>query len=164
VKDWLRRRFVEPLLTLLSQGADPKRLAICVAIGVVVGNIPILGVSTILCTFIALAFRLNLPAIQLVQGAMAPIQVLLIIPYVRLGERMMGAAPEPLSVAAATDLISHGVGHAVYVLREAILHAGVAFLAVGPVATFALYRVLMPVFTRAALAGRKPRPATGPLP
>ena len=56
------------------------------AIGVVVGNIPILGVSTILCTAIALGFRLNLAAIQLTQALMAPSQLLLIIPFVLLGE------------------------------------------------------------------------------
>lgn len=154
MKDWLRRRFVEPLVALLRQGADPKRLAICVAIGVVVGNIPILGVSTILCAIIALAFRLKLPAIQLVQGAMAPIQVLLIIPYVRLGEWMLRAPPEPLSVAAATDLLNHGLGHAVFVLREAILHATVAFVVVAPIATLALSRLLRPIFVRAAMAGK----------
>src|SRR5258708_31829384 len=67
LKNWLHRWFLEPLLALLRQGISPQRLALCVAIAVVVGNIPILGVSTILCAFIALIFRLNLPAIQLVQ-------------------------------------------------------------------------------------------------
>ena len=72
VKNWLHHRLFKPLLALLSQGIAPDRLALCVAIGVVVGNIPILGVSTILCGAVALAFRLNLPAIQIVQAAMAP--------------------------------------------------------------------------------------------
>jgi uncharacterized protein (DUF2062 family) len=64
MRNWLSRRLVEPLLTLLRQGVSPQRLALCVAIAIVVGNIPILGVSTILCGLIALVFRLNLPAIQ----------------------------------------------------------------------------------------------------
>ena len=157
---WLRRRLVDPLLALLGQGIEPQRLALCVAIGVVVGNIPILGVSTILCTIIALAFRLNLPAMQLVQGAMAPTQLLLIIPFVRLGEWMLGAPPEPLSVAAGVDLMAHGVGHAVYVLREAILHAGLAFLVVSPLAVLAISRALRPIFVRAALSRKRLVPAT----
>jgi uncharacterized protein (DUF2062 family) len=57
VKNWLYRRIFEPLLSLLKQGISPNRLALCVAIGVVVGNVPILGISTILCAAIALAFR-----------------------------------------------------------------------------------------------------------
>jgi uncharacterized protein (DUF2062 family) len=72
LKNWLNWRPLEPLVALLRQGISPRRLALCVAIAVVVGNIPILGVSTILCACIALIFRLNLPVIQLVQAAMAP--------------------------------------------------------------------------------------------
>jgi len=53
---------------------SPNRLALCVALGIVIGNIPILGVSTLICAAIALVFRLSLAAIQIVQAAMAPIQ------------------------------------------------------------------------------------------
>ncbi len=147
---WLRRRLWEPLVALLRQGISPRRLALCVAIGIVVGNAPILGTSTILCTVIALLFRLNLPAIQLVQAAMAPTQVLLIIPYVRLGEWLLGAPRQPLSIEADLALLGQGIGRAVIVLWDAILHAGFAFLIVAPLATYALYRILAPVFARAA--------------
>jgi uncharacterized protein (DUF2062 family) len=138
VKKWLHRRLVGPLLALLTQGISPDRLALCVAIGVVVGNIPILGVSTIICTVIALAFRLNLPAIQLVQAAMAPTQILLIIPFVRLGEWIARAPMQPVSIKAALALMSQGLWHTVLVLWEAILHAGMA------------WALLTPLFERAA--------------
>jgi uncharacterized protein (DUF2062 family) len=154
MRDWLRRRILEPLLTLLRQGVSPERLALCVAIGVVVGNIPILGVSTLLCTAIALVFRLNLPAIQLVQAAMAPTQILLIIPFVRLGEWILRAPPQPLSIPAGLALISQGVGHAVVVLWDAIVHAGFAWILVAPFAVLMLYKLLTPVFERASMQMR----------
>ena len=71
VKGGLRGRILDPLHRLLQQGVSAERLALCVAIGVVVGNIPILGTSTLLCAAIALLFRLNLPAMQIAQAAMA---------------------------------------------------------------------------------------------
>ncbi len=147
---WLKKRLWAPLLGLLKSGIAPDRLSLCVAIGIVVGNIPILGTSTILCTVIALLFRLNLPAMQLVQAAMAPTQLLLIIPYVRLGEWLLHVPPQPLSIPAAMALMSAGIGTAVVTLWDAILHAGLAFLVVGPLVTYALYRILKPVFTLAA--------------
>ncbi len=147
---WLRRRVWQPLIGLLKQGISPDRLALCVAIGIVVGNIPILGLSTALCALIALVFRLNLAAMQLVQALMAPTQVLLIIPYVRLGEWILRAPHQPLSIAAGLALLEHGVRNAVTVLWDAILHAGFAFLLVAPVAIFLLYRLLVPIFARAA--------------
>jgi cyclopropane-fatty-acyl-phospholipid synthase len=150
MKSWLLRRLWAPLLVLLKQGVSPEKLALCVAIGIVVGNIPVLGTSTIICTVIALLFRLNLPAMQLVQAAMAPTQLLLIIPYVRLGEWLLRAPHEPVSIAAGLALMKHGPGSAIAALWDAILHASFAFLLVGPVATFAFYRILRPVFLIAA--------------
>jgi len=148
--NWLRRKVIEPLVALLRQGMSPQRLALCVAIGVVVGNIPILGVSTLLCTALALAFRLNLAAIQLVQAVMAPTQLLLIIPFVRLGEWIVRAPPQPLSVKEGLALIAQGAGHAIVVLWDAILHAGLAWILVAPLAVLLFYKCLTPVLERAA--------------
>jgi uncharacterized protein (DUF2062 family) len=158
LKNWLYRWLLEPLLALLRQGISPQRLALCVAIAVVVGNIPILGVSTILCAFIALIFRLNLPAIQLVQAAMAPTQLLLIIPFVRLGEWIVRAPPQLVSIKAALALMSQGgVWQAVVVLRDAIFHAGLAWALTAPFCVYLIHRLLTPVFERmAAQIGRPP--------
>jgi len=150
VKTFLRRRILAPLVTLLTQGISPERLALCVAIGVVVGNIPIPGISTGLCLLIAMAFRLNLAAIQLAQAAMAPTQLLLIIPFVRLGEWLTGAPPQPLSIKAALGLLAAGAGHALAVLWKSLMHAGLAWSLLAPAAIYVLYKALTPIFARAA--------------
>lgn len=157
MKNWLKHRLLDPLLALLRQGMSPRRLALCAAIAIVVGNIPILGVSTILCTLIALPFRLNLPAIQLLQAAMAPTQLLLIIPFVRMGEWITRAPRQVISIKEGLSLISHGVWQAVMVLRDAIFHAGLAWILVAPFCTYAFYRLLTPIFERlAARVQRRP--------
>jgi uncharacterized protein (DUF2062 family) len=156
LKNWLNRRLLEPLLALLRQGISPRRLALCVAIAIVVGNIPVLGVSTILCTFIALIFRLNFPAIQLVQAAMAPTQVLLIIPFVRLGEWILRVPPQVVSIKAALALMSQGMWQATVVLRDAIFHAGLAWALIAPFAVYLIHRLLTPVFERMAAQIRRP--------
>lgn len=152
MKDFFKRRLLDPLLALLKQGVAPERLALCVAIGVTVGLIPVLGISTLLCTVIALAFRLNLPAMQLTQAVMAPLQLLLIVPFVRLGEWMMHAVTQPVSISAGLALMRQGIWHTVVILKDAILHASVAWIAVAPVAVYTLYRILRPIFSRAAAA------------
>jgi uncharacterized protein (DUF2062 family) len=163
MKRWLYHRLVEPLLTLLRQGMTPSSLALCVSIGIVIGNIPILGVSTILCAIIALAFRLNLPAMQLAQAAMAPTQILLIIPFVRLGEWITRAPRQPLSIKEGLTLIEHGVWNAVVFLWDAIVHAAIAWALVAPVAVYGLYRAFTPFFaTAAARVRRNPRRAQSP--
>jgi uncharacterized protein (DUF2062 family) len=150
VKNWLHRKLLDSLLVLLTQGISPNSLALCVAIGVVVGNIPVLGVSTIICTIVALIFRLNLPAIQLVQAAMAPTQLLLIIPFVRLGEWIMRTPAQAVSIKAAFALMAQGIWHSVIVLKDAILHASVAWALIAPFSIYLIYRLLTPLFQRAA--------------
>ena len=81
---------------------------------------------------------------------MAPTQLLLIIPFVRLGEWILRLPPEPVSIKQALALMAQGAGHAVAALWDAILHAGLAWILVAPFAVYSLYRLLTPVFVRAA--------------
>jgi uncharacterized protein (DUF2062 family) len=157
LKKWLHRMLLAPLLALLRAGLAPRQLALCIAIAIVVGNIPILGVSTILCTCIALVCRLNLPAIQLVQAAMAPTQLLLIIPFVRLGEWLLGAPRQAVSVTGGLALLSQGLWQTVVVLRDAIFHAALAWILIAPLCIYLFQRLLTPVFERmVAQARRRP--------
>lgn len=82
---------------------------------------------------------------------MAPTQVLLIIPFMRLGEWIVHAPPQPMTVKAGLALLSHGIWQAVVVLRDAIFHAGLAWALVAPLTVFLLNRLLRPVFERMAL-------------
>ncbi len=156
---WLRRRIVDPVLGLLRQGLAPGQLALSLAFGFGVGIFPVLGVSTPLLTVIALGMRLNLPAIQFVNYLVSPLQLLLIIPFVRVGERLLGAAPQPLTVGAGLEILAKGVVQAVVILWDAILHAALGWIAIGPVLIFLLYRALLPLLHRAA--ARMQGPATG---
>ena len=114
----LKRRLVDPVLALLRQGLSPRELALSLSFGAGVGIFPVLGVSTPLLTGIALWMRLNLPAIQLVNYLASPLQLLLIIPFVRVGEALTGAPPQPLSVSAGMDMLAGGVLQAIVVLWD----------------------------------------------
>jgi uncharacterized protein (DUF2062 family) len=69
----------------LRQGISPRRLALTLALGFAIGCIPVVGIPTALCALLALALRLNLPAIQAANYAVMPLQLVLIVPFVRLG-------------------------------------------------------------------------------
>jgi uncharacterized protein (DUF2062 family) len=72
----------------LLQGISPRRLALTLALGFAIGCIPVLGVTTTLCVLVALALRLNFPAIQAANWTAAPLQLVLIVPFMRLGGRI----------------------------------------------------------------------------
>lgn len=148
--NWIRRRIADPILALLRQGITPGKLALSLAFGVGFGIFPVLGVGTPALTFIALAFRLNLPAVQLVSYLLSPLQLLLIIPFVRIGERVLGAAPQPLSVNAGLELVAAGAWQAAITLRDAILHAALGWILVGPALIYVLFLLFRPLLVRAA--------------
>ncbi len=150
MKQVLRRKLVDPILGLLQQGLAPRELALCLALGIGIGLFPVLGISTLLLAVIALVKRLNLAAIQLVNYLIYPLQLLLIIPFVRLGEALTGAARQPLSIEAGLGLLAEGVWNAVVTLWDAIVHAALGWLVVGPIGIYLLYRLLVPMLARAA--------------
>ena len=80
-RDSIRQQLVE----WLRQGMTPRRLAVTLALGLAVGCIPVVGITTLLCAALALAFGLNQPAIQAANYAVMPAQIVLIVPFVRLG-------------------------------------------------------------------------------
>ncbi|MDX5443754.1 MAG: DUF2062 domain-containing protein, partial [Hymenobacteraceae bacterium] len=57
--NFFKRKFITPLLDLLKQGLTPEKLSLTVAIGAVVGLIPVFGVTTVFSTLLALRLRLN---------------------------------------------------------------------------------------------------------
>jgi len=146
---FFKRRLVDPILALLAQGLAPRELALCIALGAGVGIFPVLGVSTPALTVLALWLRLNLPAIQLISYLMSPVQLLLIIPFVRVGERVMGADPQPLTIEAGLEILADGALHAIVTLWDAIVHAAIGWVLIGPIAIYVLYRLLIPVLEQA---------------
>ncbi|MEP7246853.1 MAG: DUF2062 domain-containing protein [Gammaproteobacteria bacterium] len=150
IRGFLRRRLADPILELLRQGVTPDKIALSLAFGLGFGIFPVLGVSTILCTVVALVLRLNLPAIQLVNYLAAPLQIALIIPFVRLGEHVANATAQPLTVAGGFKLLAQGAFQAIVVLWDAIVHAALGWLIVGPVLIYGLYRLFTPILVRAA--------------
>jgi uncharacterized protein (DUF2062 family) len=77
----------------LSQGISPLRLSLTLALGFAVGCIPVIGIPTVLCAALALSLRLNQPAIQAANYAVMPLQLALIVPFVRLGGWIFSAHP-----------------------------------------------------------------------
>jgi uncharacterized protein (DUF2062 family) len=155
--NYIRRRLLDPVLELLRQGVTPEKIALSLAFGLGLGIFPVLGASTVLCTVVAIVLRLNLPAIQLVNYLASPLQLALIIPFVRVGEHLLGLKAQPLSVAEGFRIMAQGVLHAIVVLWDAIVHAALGWVVIGPVLIGALYHAFRPLLVRAA---RLRRPLT----
>jgi hypothetical protein len=85
----------------LRQGISPPRLALTLALGFAIGCIPVVGIPTLVCAGLALALRLNLPAIQAANYAVMPLQLILIVPFVRLGGWLFPSGSTQVATASA---------------------------------------------------------------
>jgi len=74
-----------------SVGDSAAKTAWTIALGFAVGMFPLLGVTTLACVLLARVLRLRQAPIQMGNYAALPFQIFLIIPFLRLGERIAGA-------------------------------------------------------------------------
>jgi uncharacterized protein (DUF2062 family) len=133
----------------LSQGVTPLRLAVTLALGFAVGCIPVIGIPTVLCAGLALALRLNLPAIQAANYAAMPLQLALIVPFVRLGGWLVSTPAHParsfvplaLERFSAVNLATRATGMAGEALLAWLLAAIPAVLLMTLALNFMLRRI-----------------------
>ena len=87
-----------PIFDQFRQGTSPERIALTIALGVLLSIFPILGATTVLCTLAALFLRLNQPIIQVINYVSYPLQLVLLIPFYRAGETLFRQPHVPLSI------------------------------------------------------------------
>ena len=147
-ENFFTRRLVRPLLELLRQGVTPEKLALSLSLGVVLGVFPALGWTTVLCALAALILRLNIPATQLVNYFMYPVQLATIIPFFRLGEILFRAQHLPLSVKQIYVMAHADLWGAIKFLWTSNWHAMVVWGLLAPPIAAAIYFALTPLFKR----------------
>lgn len=156
----MRGRARVPLRSLLRAGFAPKVLAWSVAAGLAFGIIPVMGTSTLLCVAAGSVFRLNQAAMQAANLAAYPLQLALLIPFIRLGERLFGAPA--LSPSMLRSALEAGAWEALGRLGTSLWHAGVAWLVVVPLPVALLAWTLTPLLR--VLAGAFHQPEAPPRP
>lgn len=92
------KKLWERLVGFLKSGITPKRLALTCALGVIVGIFPIWGITTLLCFIVAPLFRVNIVVLQLVHYFVYPLQLILIIPFIKLGTYLFNVNPMPYAL------------------------------------------------------------------
>ena len=124
-------------LGFLQAGTSPEKLALACATGVVIGIVPVWGVTTFICFGLAAILRINVALLQLVNYAMYPLQILLVLPYIKSGEYLFQLKPLPYGPLELMELFTTNMLEALGELGFAIL-TGVGVWAVTSVPLFAL--------------------------
>jgi uncharacterized protein (DUF2062 family) len=148
LRSWIHRKLIHPFVDLLKQGMLPEKIALTVALGISLGVIPMLGTTTTLCTLAALALRLNLPAIMVVNAAVYPLQLAFLVPFLRAGAWLFRVEGPKLTAVQIFQLIRANVWHAILTLFTATMHALVVWLIAACIVSSIVYLIAVTLLRR----------------
>ncbi|XP_057857942.2 uncharacterized protein LOC131067024 isoform X1 [Cryptomeria japonica] len=142
---WIRLKIVDPLVVILKRGVEPKQLALSAALGLTLGIFPICGVTVLLCGIAAtlLGSAIQAPTLMLANLIATPIELSLVIPFLRVGEVITGGAHLPLTSDALKKLITGQASHEVLL---GVMHALIGWLVTAPFILMVLYILFIPIF------------------
>lgn len=152
----IKRYALDPVVAQLKQGTTPEKIALSIVVGASISVFPVLGATTGLCVLAGMLLRLNHPIVQLVNYLVYPLQLALILVFIRMGESVFNAPRLPFSIS---ELATQFHASPVLFFREfgvALVHGVCAWLVIVPPVALAAYCALRPAVR--ALA-RKTRPA-----
>lgn len=152
-----QRRVRDPIVAQLTQGITPEKIALTIAVGSACALFPILGTTTLLCFLVALALRLNQPITQLINQALWPVHVPVIVICVHFGEILFGVPRQRFFVREMrafweqpfTSFWSH-VGDFLHRFGPTAWHAIVAWAVLAPFYIAVVYYIARPVMRSVA--------------
>ena len=145
---WFNRKVRDPLLAELKQGITAKDLALACAVSLAIAVNPFIGTTTLLCLLAGRIFRLNHVVMQIINYFSYPLQIALIIPWVRLGEKITGSKPQVIEIGQMKAEFTQSFAGFLSKFCEMGLHAFLGWLVVIPVVTWILYRIFIIIFRR----------------
>jgi len=138
----VKTKIIYTLSGLFKQGLSPVKLSLVIALGMTLSVFPLLGTTTLICTFVSILFNLNLPVIQLANYVAFPLQVILFFPFLKLGKTIFNISLEPITRAQLVLTFEEGFFHALQSLSSYLITACLGWaLAIIPV-FFVLYVLL----------------------
>jgi len=145
IREFLRCRILHPLLRLLRGGVTPRRLAWSLALGIVIGINPSVGLTTLVVVMLAWMLGLSQVASQIGAHAVAPLHLLLFVPFIELGVHIFHTRRLPLS----RQQIEHLSHHPLRLFRDIWQWEWHALIVWGVVAAIAM--PLLALYIRRAL-------------
>lgn len=142
------QRVQNSLIGWLKSGMAPRQLAFTLALGFAIGCIPLLGVTTAICALLAFTLRLNMPVIQAANWVAMPLQVVLLIPFLRLGQWLFRGQTIAFNRVQMLGQIEAAPWHAFVQMSSLFGHALLAWLITAGPALVLMTILLTPVMHR----------------
>jgi uncharacterized protein (DUF2062 family) len=145
-----RQRVLDLVLAQLRQGISAEKIALTLAIGLILGIFPIFGSTTALCVLAGLWLKLNQPIMQLANWLAAPLQLPGIYLFVRIGERITRSPPVQFSIAGLVRQFRAAPLQFMQQFGMTGVRGILGWLLIAPAVAAAVYVTLLPLLRRLA--------------
>ena len=141
----IKTNICNSIKSMLKKGMRPRQITLCIALGVSLGIFPVLGMTTLLCTVAAFALRLNMPAIQMVNFIVYPLQLILLAPFYGIGSWLFNQPGWHAVEGSLIDSIRNDFWGNMASLWDLTLYAVLTWSVISPLVILMLYFILKPV-------------------
>ncbi len=151
ITDPIKNRILIPFKIIPREGLTPEKLAFSITIGMVGGLFPVIGFTSLLSLALTGAFRQNLVLVQSVNWLMSIIQLLLIIPFMRLGAMIWEQHPISITIGQMERAFQPGILEGLQAIGVFHLYGILAWsILVIPCGAFSYYALLFAFRKRSA--------------
>jgi len=143
-----QRRLIQPIKAQLMQGVSARELSRAVAISTTTAIFPILGTTTLIGLAVGFLLRLNQTVIHSVNFLCTPLHILLILPFVRFGEKLLGAPTVTFSIPDMIAIFKDSPADFFHRFGATCLHCILGWAVIAPVLVLTLYAIALPLIRR----------------
>ena len=140
-----QRRIADPIVTQLTQGLTPQKIALTIAIGSSIAMFPILGTTTAICVAAGVFMKLNQPIIQAVNYACTPLHLPFIFLSFQWGEKLFGGGDTTFRLRPMMKLLQEHPLDFVTTYGQTALHACVIWCVLVPFWGVGVYYLALPI-------------------
>ncbi len=144
-----QRRVLQPIRAQLTQGVAPETIARTLAVGTACSLFPFLGLTSLLNLGAGIVLRMNQPILQTLNQLLGPLQLVLILVYVRIGEVLWHSTGDRFTIGEmARTFRDKSVGEFIERFGWAGVHAFTAWLLTAPLVMATVYFAVRPALRR----------------
>lgn len=143
-----RRWVVKPVVSQLTRGTAPGKIAQAIAFGVTFGLFPLLGTTTLISLAVGVPMKLNQPVLQVFRELTYPLHLASILLFMRAGETLFGAEHVPLSIPMLMERFFASPGQFLTDFGMIGLYAVAVWALIAPLLIGAIYFISKPLVER----------------
>ena len=139
----IKRNILVPLKLIPNKGLSNEKISLSITIGIVTGMFPVIGGTTVIGLVMLAVLRQNLAIVQAINWIIAPVQLILIIPFMRLGAEILQQHPVQITLKQIVAAFEPGYWEGIKNLSLLHLYGVIGWILLALPVSFLLYYFLL---------------------